>query len=313
MEQSEVPDTNKMEQPRPSLGEEMNKLLASMDPQGLLNMADTEENTANTGVDLTKSGDAHAAAHDVSLTDNGSESGSSAGSTRGKPGNRSETMEVSSPNFRIVDIELRPGTQQLPVLTAKPGPLPSTSMETAGPIFAIPSTPRTQETQSKDSETITGKNIFSKPTVGEFRYPAPNPAKIIDQNAKIRTTFENSSNMQNISTGMQVPQRNPPPLPTKKPDPVEPDAVPSKIYDAILNNKNKKEKAGTIGGIAYGQGPTQCGSFFNKGDNRVLRSVYREDVNSLSVSSLSFNPVTWKCSSCPNNHSVLEANNKGGR
>ncbi len=107
MEQSEVPDTNKMEQPRPSLGEEMNKLLASMDPQGLLNMADTEENTTNTTntrVDLTKSGDAHAAAHDVSLSDNGSESGSSAGSTREKHGNRSETMEVSSPNFRIVDI-----------------------------------------------------------------------------------------------------------------------------------------------------------------------------------------------------------------
>jgi hypothetical protein len=55
MEQSEVPDTNKMEQSRPSLGEEMNKLLASMDPQGLLNMAETEEkteeNTENTGVD----------------------------------------------------------------------------------------------------------------------------------------------------------------------------------------------------------------------------------------------------------------------
>jgi hypothetical protein len=44
-----------------------------------------------------------------------------------------------------------------------------------------------------------------------------------------------------------------------------------------------------------------------------LQCVYRDDVNSLSVSSLSFNPVTWKCSSCPNNHSVLEANNKGGR
>jgi len=26
-----------------------------------------------------------------------------------------------------------------------------------------------------------------------------------------------------------------------------------------------------------------------------------------------FNLVTWKCSSCPNNHSVLEANSKGGR
>ncbi len=63
--------------------------------------------------------------------------------------------------------------------------------------------------------------------------------------------------------------------------------------------------------IASGQGPTECGSFFNKGDNRVLRSVYREDVNSLYISSLSFNPVNWKCSSCPSNHSVLDA--KGGR
>jgi hypothetical protein len=65
-----------------------------------------------------------------------------------------------------------------------------------------------------------------------------------DQNAKIRTTAENSPNMQNISTGMQAPQTNSLPLPTKKPDPVEPDAVPSKIYDAILTNKKKKEKAG---------------------------------------------------------------------
>jgi hypothetical protein len=99
----------------------------------------------------------------------------------------------------------------------------------------------------------------------------------------------------------------------KKSNLVEPDAVLSKIYDAILTNKKKKEKAGTIGGIASGQAPTECGSFFNKGDNRVLRSVYREDVNSLSVSSMRFNLVTWKCSSCPNNHSVLEANSKGGR
>jgi hypothetical protein len=57
----------------------------------------------------------------------------------------------------------------------------------------------------------------------------------------------------------------------------------------------------------------ECGSFFNKGDNRVLRSVYKEDVNSLSVSSMSFNPVSWKCASCPNPHSILDGNNKGGR
>jgi hypothetical protein len=28
---------------------------------------------------------------------------------------------------------------------------------------------------------------------------------------------------------------------------------------------------------------------------------------------MSFNPVTWKCSSCPNSHSILNVNNKGGR
>jgi hypothetical protein len=330
-----------MEQPRPSLGEEMNKLLASMDPQGLLNMTETEErmeeNTENTGVDPTKSGDAHAAAHEVSLTDNGSESGSSAGSTREKHGNRSETMEVSSPNFRIVDIEPKPGTgtQQFPAppppgreAASNPDPAqipvpptttdtmnsaPPITMESATPVFAIPSSPRIQGTKSKGIETITGKNIFSKLTSGEFRFPTPNSAKNSDQIAKTNTTFESYSNMQNTASGFETPPCNPPPLPTKKPVPVEPDAVPSKIYDAILTNKNKKEKAGTIGGIASGQGPTQCGSFFNKGDNRVLRSVYREDVNSLSISSLSFNPVTWKCSSCPTSHSVLEPNSKGGR
>jgi hypothetical protein len=53
--------------------------------------------------------------------------------------------------------------------------------------------------------------------------------------------------------------------------------------------------------------------FFNKGDNRILRSVYKEDVSSLSVSSMSLNPVTWKCSVCPSSHSMFDANEKGGR
>jgi hypothetical protein len=188
-----------MEQSRPSLGEEMNKLLASMDPQGLLNMAETEEmteeNTENTGVDQTKRGDAHAAAHEVSLTDNGSDSGSSVGSAREKHGNRSETMEVSSPNFRIVDIEPRPdtGTQQFPA-PPPPGreaasnpdpaliPVPATTantmnsappvtMESAAPVFAIPSSPRIQGTQPKGIETITGKNIFFE--TDKWRIPVP--------------------------------------------------------------------------------------------------------------------------------------------
>jgi hypothetical protein len=334
MERSEVSDNNKTEQSRPSLGEEMNKLLESMDPQGLLNMAETEEATGSAGVDPTKGGDAHADAHDVSLTDNGSESGSSAGSSKEKTGNQSETMEVGSPKFRIVDIEPRPSAAQVPqfqpssatesaAMNPVPVPVPDptvsssnsqpTLMASTATVFAVPLTPVSQENPFQNAGTITGKNIFSNPALNEYRYQIPNLLKKPDPNLRNRTSSENPPNIQKNPASAQTAQNDSLPLPTKKPDPVEPDAVPSKIYDAILANKKKKEKAGTIGGIASGQGPTECGSFFNKGDNRVLRSVYREDVNSLSVSSLSFNPVTWKCSSCPNNHSVLEANNKGGR
>ncbi len=108
----------------------MHKLLESMDPQGLLNMAETEDATASAGVDPTMGGDAHADTHNVSLTDNGSESSSSACSTREKTGNQSETMEIGSPKFRIVDIEPRPSaapTQQIQ---------PSTTNESAARIPA---------------------------------------------------------------------------------------------------------------------------------------------------------------------------------
>jgi hypothetical protein len=89
------------------------------------------------------------------------------------------------------------------------------------------------------------------------------------------------------------------------PIPAEADAVPSKTYRAIISSKMLKGKAGTIGGIASGQGNSECGSFFNKGDNRVLRTVYKEDIQSQSVSSLSFNPVKWVCAACPKSHPVF--------
>jgi hypothetical protein len=326
MEKSEASDNNKTEQSRPSLGEEMHKLLESMDPQGLLNMAETEDATASAGVDPTMGGDAHADTHNVSLTDNGSESGSSAGSTREKTENQSETMEIGSTKFRIVDIEPRPSaapTQQIQSSTTNesaartpgPGPVPSpgasssetqpTPMEPPAAVFAAPLPPTSHGNPFQNAGIITGKNIFSDPN--------PNLMKKLDPNLRNRDHSENPINSQKIPVNPRTAQNNSLPLPTKNPDPVEPDAVPSKIYEAILSNKKKKEKAGTIGGIASGQGPTECGSSFNKGDNRVLRSVYWEDVNSMSISSLSFNPVTWKCSSCPNNHSVLEANSTGGR
>jgi hypothetical protein len=98
---------------------------------------------------------------------------------------------------------------------------------------------------------ITGKNILSKPLVNEI--PPPNLSKNTDQNVRNCPTIGNDPNMRKIPSGVQAPQKDSIPIPTKT---VEPDAVLSKIYDAILTNKKKKEKAGTIGGTASGQAPT---------------------------------------------------------
>jgi hypothetical protein len=310
-----------------------------MDPQGLLNMGDREETSHPEGVDHTKSGDAHAAEHDISLTDNGSDAGSGSGQDGSKPdgsghddsgenriGKDSESMDTTVPNFRIVDIlppaslmtiqPLQPvgaGTDPNPLQTmnavtgtdgSDPAAVTPASMEKH--IFAIPSNVCGIKNQPTKSNPVQGKIIFENPSSGTGL--VNNPAQSCETSTEYSQNFNTGGT--EVPTGSKPAKTNAS-LPPKRPDPVEPDAVPSKIYDAILTNKKRKEKAGTIGGIASGQGPTECGSFFNKGDNRVLRSVYREDVNSLSISSLSFNPVTWKCSSCPSNHSVLDA--KGGR
>jgi hypothetical protein len=115
----------------------------------------------------------------------------------------------------------------------------------------------------------------------------------------IPTTQKNNPKKK-VPIGVQkIPKEKPSPIPA------EADAVPSKTYRAIISSKMLKGKAGTIGGIASGQGNSECGSFFNKGDNRVLRTVYKEDIQSQSVSSLSFNPVKWVCAACPKSHPVF--------
>ncbi len=93
-------------------------------------------------------------------------------------------------------------------------------------------------------------------------------------------------NMPKNSVLEKVPSGVKKPVPTKtvNPIPAEADAVPSKTYTKIVTSKVLKGKVGTIGGITSGQGNSECGSFFNKGDNRVLRSVYKEDISSLSSS-----------------------------
>jgi hypothetical protein len=94
----------------------------------------------------------------------------------------------------------------------------------------------------------------------------------MDQNLRNLKYGGIDPSLRKVPTGVQAPKPKDS-LPPKKFEPVEPDAVPSKTYEAI------QEKVGTIGGIASGQAATECGSFFNKGDNRVLCSDYKEDVN----------------------------------
>jgi hypothetical protein len=108
----------------------------------------------------------------------------------------------------------------------------------------------------------------------------------------------------------QKAQRNV--IPKIKPVPAEADLIPPKTYKAIVASKKNKEKVGTIGGITSGQDPVECGSFYNSSDNRVARSVYKEVLISMSVTSLSFNPKNWMCTACPKSHSVVEEGGRGG-
>jgi len=103
----------------------------------------------------------------------------------------------------------------------------------------------------------------------------------------------------------KVPAMFKEPLPPQPKQAVEPPATPSATYKAIMGGRSAKNTNSVLAGTGTAKSKTNCGSFFNPGDNRVLRSVYKEIVATLTVSSLSFNPIGWECSACPKKHSVL--------
>jgi hypothetical protein len=115
----------------------------------------------------------------------------------------------------------------------------------------------------------------------------------------------------------KVPAMVKPPLMPPPPPPAEADAAASETYKAIMAGRSVKNTPPTLRGTGRAKANTDCGSFFNKGDNRVSRSVYKENVTKMYVSSMSFNPVTWECSACPRKHSILggggEGEGRGGR
>ena len=89
--------------------------------------------------------------------------------------------------------------------------------------------------------------------------------------------------------------------------PAEADVLPTENCRKINSAKLVKRKPATLGGIGSDPGPdnSECGSFYNSGDNRIARVCYHENLSTLSVSSLSINPQKWDCVACPKSHSVL--------
>jgi hypothetical protein len=156
----------------------------------------------------------------------------------------------------------------------------------------------------------TVKKIFQRIGEGGSQYPSIQPPKNSGQG---KTTYENQKEKTDSgSSKNSETSRSETVLPKIKLIAVEADLIPPKTYKAIVADKKKKEKVGTIGGITSGQDPIECGSFYNSSDNRVARSVYKEDLVSMSVTSMSFNPKTWICTACPKSHSVLEEGGRGG-
>jgi hypothetical protein len=137
------------------------------------------------------------------------------------------------------------------------------------------------------------------------RIPAPAP-----------TAAENSGHAvcsQNIPPNLRkVPAIVKAPLMPPPPPPPETDAVASDTYKAIMAGRSVKNTLSTLRGTGRAKANTDCGSFFNTGDNRVSRSVCKENVAKMYVSSMSFNPVTWECSACPWKHSILGGGGGGG-
>ena len=169
-------------------------------------------------------------------------------------------MEVGSPNFRIMDI-LPPSTLQAirPLLpptpvgaVPDPDPIQSTSAEGANtvrektvnketPVFVVPTCTAGRNPNPMPHQSIRGKNIFEEPSTSKD--PILNPENSSSQNSRNLTESGNDLNIRKVPSGIKPPTSKDS-LPPKKSDPVEPDAVPSKTYEAILTNKQKTGESG---------------------------------------------------------------------
>ncbi len=128
------------------------------------------------------------------------------------------------------------------------------------------------------------------------------------------TDANSASQRKSVPLRLQkVPAMFKPPLLPPPKQAAEADAIPSITYKAIMSGRSVKNTYSFIAGTGTAKADKNCGSSFNTGDNRVSCSVYKENVATPTVSSLSFNPSVWECSACPKKHSILGGGGGGLR
>jgi hypothetical protein len=232
------------------------------------------------------------------------------------PAAASTPLRDGTQQFRIVDIERPVGTTgQGDVNSAEQSgtPAPTVASSNISDVNSAKTSGDVNSTKAGNKEMRGDKNIPPRSDdqmarqSKEVSKPDP-PATGSGCGAGVKDKKGNDS-------GRKVPSMVPPPkIPPKIPQKnvnsnTEKDAIPSDTYKSILAAKISRITPATIPGTGSGVADTSCGSFYNPGDNRIRRAVYKENVANLTVTSMGFNPVTWECASCPSRHPILNGDN----
>jgi hypothetical protein len=236
----------------------------------------------------------------------------------GEPSAASTPLREEMNRFRIVDIE--------PNSTALSGIRKISDTGTAADADVSMDTPSEANSASGEAFSATdrsGSGIQEKNRNGDANSAdsaqsggdANSAASSINNSEANSAAKGDANSASNASIPLhlkKVPAMFKPPLPPQPKPAAEAPATPSTTYKAIMGGRSAKNSNSVLAGTGSAKSKNNCGSFFNQGDNRVLRSVYKENVATLTVSSLSFNPVSWECSACPKKHSILGGGGGGG-
>jgi hypothetical protein len=231
------------------------------------------------------------------------------GEEASEPAAASTPTRQAKESFRIVTIEppvaLNPGSKQNFVSDSNSAEGHSGEVNTAATTAAV-------STQVEKGFESDGNSAEKKK--GEDNSANSSQQKSSVRNKSIASTAKktHTAEKSDVKKGFKIPSICPPPAKPAEKQAAEADAVPSSSYKAILNAKINKLTPPAIPGIGPATAKLDCGSFYNTGDNRIRRSVYKENIATLTITSISFNPVSWECASCPSKHRILEGGDSGG-